>query len=74
VTKLFDICANIKYVQLFNSVLFLETKIYMVGYNMFTLPSPGILHHVHLYIFTGFSEESVVPPPAGSGKVKSLKI
>ena len=47
-TEVFDICGNIKYVQLFNSVLFLETKIYMVGYNMLTLQSPGILHHVHL--------------------------
>lgn len=40
--EVFDICDNIKYVQLFNSVLFLETKVYIVGYDMLTL------HHVHL--------------------------
>ena len=38
----------VEYVQLFNNVLFLETKVYMVGCNMLTLQSPGILHHVHL--------------------------
>jgi hypothetical protein len=46
----------------------------MVGYNVFTLQSPGLLHHVHLQIVASFSEESVVPPSAGSGRVKSLKI
>jgi len=48
VTEVFDICDNMKYVHLFNSVLFLETEVYMVGYNMLTLQSPGILRPVHL--------------------------
>ena len=46
-TEVFAICGNIKYVQLFNSVQFLETKVYMVGYDILTLQSPGILYHVH---------------------------
>jgi hypothetical protein len=54
VTEVFDICGNIKYVQLFNSVLFLETKVYMVGYHMLTLQSPGMLLHVHCSLVNSY--------------------